>query len=58
MNYRKNEIQRELDDYTEDSRQLEKELEASLAQAEKKIKELQILNSRTQHELESLRVNK
>lgn len=54
---RKLEIQKELDDYVEDSRQLEKELETSLLQAEKKNKELELLVTRTQTELEALRVN-
>lgn len=56
-NFRKEEIQKELDDYVEDSRQLEKELEASLTQAEKKNKELEQLVNRTQTELESVRVS-
>lgn len=54
--FRKEEIQRELDDYVDDSRQLEKELEASLTQAEKKNKELEQLVNRTQTELDSMRV--
>lgn len=57
LGFRKLELQKELDDYVEDSRQLEKELETSLMQAEKKNKELELLVSRTQTELDSLRVN-
>lgn len=41
----------------EESRQLEKELETSLLQAEKRNKELDLLLSRTQSEVENLRVS-
>lgn len=55
--HRRQEIQKELDDYVEDSQQLEKELETSLLQAEKRNKELEMLLNRTQSEVESLRVS-
>ncbi|XP_017776450.1 PREDICTED: nuclear distribution protein nudE-like 1-B [Nicrophorus vespilloides] len=48
-------IQREFDDYTADSQQLEKEFEATIEQNEKTIRELRSNNCRAQNELESLK---
>lgn len=53
---RKEYIQREFDDYTADSQQLEKEYEATIEQHEKTIKELRAVNNKTQNEIESLRL--
>jgi hypothetical protein len=53
---RKNDTQRELEDFTDESRQLEAELEASLTQSERQVRELkQTLNNMTL-ENESLKV--
>lgn len=49
-------IQREFDDYTADSQQLEKEYEATIEQHEKTIKELRSVNNKIQNEVESLRL--
>lgn len=54
---RANDIQQELDEYTENSAQLEKELEASLMQVEKQNRDLEHQNQRLKNEIESLRVN-
>lgn len=50
-------IQQELDEYTENSAQLEKELEASLVQVEKQNRDLEHQNQRLKNEIEMLRVN-
>ncbi|KAM3964494.1 nuclear distribution protein nudE isoform 2-T2 [Aphomia sociella] len=50
-----NEIQQELDEYTENSAQLEKELEASLVQVEKQNRDLENQNQRLKNEIEMLR---
>lgn len=55
--YRKDAVQREFDDYTTDSQQLEKEYEATIDQNERTIKELKTITNRNQSELESLRVS-
>ncbi|XP_023941318.2 nuclear distribution protein nudE-like 1 isoform X1 [Bicyclus anynana] len=49
------EIQQELDEYTENSAQLEKELEASLAQVEKQNRDLEHQNQRLRNEIDMLR---
>lgn len=56
LDYRANDIQQELDEYTENSAQLEKELEASLMQTEKQNRDLEHQNQRLKNEIESLRV--
>lgn len=48
-------IQQELDEYTENSAQLEKELEASLVQVEKQNRDLEHQNQRLKSEIETLR---
>ncbi|XP_026317543.1 nuclear distribution protein nudE-like 1 isoform X1 [Hyposmocoma kahamanoa] len=50
-----NDIQQELDEYTENSAQLEKELEASLVQVEKQNRDLEHQNQRLKNEIEILR---
>ncbi|KAI5651875.1 nuclear distribution protein nudE-like 1 isoform X2 [Phthorimaea operculella] len=50
-----NDIQQELDEYTENSAQLEKELEASLLQVEKQNRDLEHQNQRLKNEIEMLR---
>ncbi|CAH2980278.1 unnamed protein product [Chilo suppressalis] len=50
-----NDIQQELDEYTENSAQLEKELEASLVQVEKQNRDLDHQNQRLKNEIEMLR---
>ncbi|XP_013199979.1 nuclear distribution protein nudE homolog 1 isoform X2 [Amyelois transitella] len=50
-----NDIQQELDEYTENSAQLEKELEASLVQVEKQNRDLDHQNQRLKNEIELLR---
>ncbi|XP_049868814.1 nuclear distribution protein nudE-like 1 isoform X2 [Pectinophora gossypiella] len=50
-----NDIQQELDEYTENSAQLEKELEASLVQVEKQNRDLEHQNQRLKNEIEMLR---
>lgn len=50
-------LQQELDDYTENSAQLEKELEASLVQVEKQNRDLEHQNQRLKNEIEMLRVS-
>ncbi|CAG5059745.1 unnamed protein product [Parnassius apollo] len=50
-----NEIQHELDEYTENSAQLEKELEASLVQVEKQNRDLEFQNQRLKNEIDILR---
>lgn len=54
--FSKDYIQREFDDYTADSQQLEKEYEATIEQHEKTIKELRSVNNKLQNEVESLRL--
>lgn len=54
---RANDIQQELDEYTENSAQLEKELEASLVQVEKQNRDLEHQNQRLKSEIEILRVS-
>lgn len=54
---RANDIQQELDEYTENSAQLEKELEASLVQVEKQNRDLEHQNLRLKNEIEILRVS-
>lgn len=54
--FRANDIQQELDEYTENSAQLEKELEASLVQVEKQNGDLKHQNQRLKNEIEMLRV--
>lgn len=49
-------MQQELDEYTENSAQLEKELEASLIQVEKQNRDLEHQNQRLKNEIESLKV--
>lgn len=56
IHFRANDIQQELDEYTENSAQLEKELEASLVQTEKQNRDLEHQNQRLKNEIESLRV--
>lgn len=58
MIYRKSDAQQELEDFTEESRQLERELEASLEQSDNIIRDLQLTNRNLQAELESSRVYK
>ncbi|XP_063533915.1 nuclear distribution protein nudE-like 1 isoform X1 [Cydia strobilella] len=48
-------MQQELDEYTENSAQLEKELEASLLQVEKQNRDLEHQNQRLKNEIESLK---
>lgn len=55
--FRANDIQQELDEYTENSAQLEKELEASLMQTEKQNRDLEHQNQRLKNEIEMLRVS-
>ncbi|XP_033213917.1 nuclear distribution protein nudE-like 1-B [Belonocnema kinseyi] len=55
-NYRKDDVERELEEFQENSQMLEKELEASLEQAEKTIRELQQRNSRLSNEVDQLRI--
>lgn len=55
--FRANDLQQELDEYTENSAQLEKELETSLAQAEKENRDLKFQNNRFRNEIDSLRVS-
>lgn len=55
-NCRAIDIQQELDEYTENSAQLEKELEASLVQVEKQNRDLEHQNQRLKSEIEMLRV--
>lgn len=55
--YRVNDIQQELDEYTENSAQLEKELEASLGQVEKQNRDLEHQNQRLKNEIEMLKVS-
>ncbi|CAK1547198.1 unnamed protein product [Leptosia nina] len=50
-----NDLQQELDEYTENSAQLEKELEASLGQVEKRNKDLEHQNQRLKNEIDQLR---
>ncbi|XP_012546560.2 nuclear distribution protein nudE-like 1 isoform X1 [Bombyx mori] len=50
-----NDIQQELDEYTENSAQLEKELEASLGQVEKQNRDLEHQNQRLKNEIEMLK---
>ncbi|XP_045526314.1 nuclear distribution protein nudE homolog 1 isoform X2 [Pieris brassicae] len=50
-----NELQQELDEYTENSAQLERELEASLVQVEKQNRDLEHQNQRLKMEIEQLR---
>ncbi|XP_043485010.1 nuclear distribution protein nudE-like 1-B [Leptopilina heterotoma] len=56
MYQRKEDVERELEEFQENSQMLEKELETSLEQAEKTIRELQQRNSRLDNENEQLRV--
>lgn len=49
-------VQQELEDFTEGSRQLEAELETSLEQREKTIKDLKMALNQLQNDNESLRV--
>lgn len=49
--------QQELDEYTENSASLEKELEASLEQVERQNRDLENQNQRLKNEIELLRVN-
>lgn len=53
---RKMDVQSELDDFTEESRQLEAELEATIEQNENTIKALRLNCSQVQSENESQRV--
>lgn len=53
---RKSDAQQELEDFTEESRQLECELEASLKQSENEIRDLRLTVRNLQAELESSRV--
>lgn len=50
-------VKEELDDFTEGSRQLEAELEASLEQKEKTVRDLKQNANQLQHENESLHVS-
>lgn len=56
INYRYVDVQQELDDFTENSRQLEAELETSLQQHEKTIRDLKLAFNQLQIDNESLRV--
>lgn len=49
-------VQRESDEYMADSKQLEKEYESTIDQNERKIKELTLINNRSQNEIDALRV--
>lgn len=49
-------VQQELDDFTESSRQLEAELETSLEQRDKTVRDLKIAVNQLQIDNESLRV--
>lgn len=49
-------VQRESDEYMADSKQLEKEYESTIDQNERKIKELTLINHRSQNEIDALRV--
>ncbi|XP_015588684.1 nuclear distribution protein nudE homolog 1-A [Cephus cinctus] len=55
MHQRKEDVERELEEFQENSQMLERELEASLEQAEKTNKELRQRNSRLATEIEQLR---
>lgn len=50
-------IQKESDEFIQESQQLDREYEATIDQNEKKIKELTLANNRAQNEIESLRVS-
>lgn len=54
--HRARDIQQELDEYTENSAQLEKELEASLEQVEKQNRDLEHQNQRLKNDIETLKV--
>lgn len=54
---RKDFVQREFDDYTSDSQQLEKEYEATIEQHEKTMKELRFANNKAHNEIDSLQVS-
>lgn len=54
---RKEYVQREFDDYTSDSQQLEKEYEATIEQHEKTMKELRSANNKAHNEIDSLHVS-
>lgn len=53
--YRKEDVERELEEFQENSQMLEKELETSLEQAEKANRELRQRNTRLATEVEQLR---
>jgi len=53
---RLDQVQRESDEYMADSKQLEKEYESTIDQNERKIKELTLINNRSQNEIDALRV--
>lgn len=55
--FRKDAVQKEFDDYTTDSQQLEKEYEATIDQNERTIRELKTISNRNHNELESLKVS-
>jgi hypothetical protein len=55
--FRKCEVQREFDDFTEESRQLEQELETQILQTDKQINDLRYTVQQLGDEAESLRVS-
>ena len=57
MAYRRNDVQREFDDFTEESRQLEAELEMTVEQQEKKIRDLNHFVNQLKVENESYKVS-
>lgn len=55
--FRKIEVQKEFEDFTDESRQLEQELETTLLQNEKQINDLNYTITKLSEETESLRVS-
>lgn len=55
--FRKVEVQKEFEDFTDESRQLEQELETTLLQNEKQINDLNYTITKLSEETESLRVS-
>lgn len=54
--FRLDQVQRDADEFMADSKQLEKEYESTIDQNERKIKELTLINHRSQNEIDALRV--
>lgn len=57
MNFRKDNVQRDFEEFMTESQQLEREYEVTIDQNEKKIIELKTSNMKTQNEIDSLKVN-